>query len=260
MKIKSLAALLFVIYMSACSRESNRHERFGRFIVTTHLLVDRLKWEGGNSRLDYTEVCRDDGQLCFRGDDDLRYIYSKNYGRLLVHSTKDIKIFNTVTGDPIKCDLSKMNERLKYGLYGYFSNSSAILYSRVLQNENELEQTDILSFKSQGCQLEKSFDSTDEIRDLDSQDTESGAVAWSDCNKSNCTFKWLEADFLTAHQKEIGCNENSNLDIIWINGVPEPRNRNGPKNQYCLNEAGELKYPFTPPGSYVPDDAPDARY
>ena len=111
-----------------------------------------------------------------------------------------------------------------------------------------------------GCTTIKSFDSTSEKRQFRSQDTESGKIAWAVCNKTGCTLKWLESDFITSHQKEIGCNENSNLEISWINGVPEPRNRDGAKKLHCLNEAGELKYPFPPDVPFVADNTADATY
>jgi hypothetical protein len=260
MKIKLITVFITLIVVTACTTETIRREIFGRFILTTRLTVDKLKWEGGNSRLNYAELCRDDGKLCFRGDEDLDYVYSKKYARLAAHNTKEIKLFNTDSGDEIKCDLSTLDGRLKFSTYGYWANSALILYSRAERDGHRSRQTDVFSFNLGKCHLEKSFDSTDERHDFDTQDPEVGGIAWAACNKTNCTLKWLEPDFLTAHQREIGCNENSNLDIIWINGAPEPRNRNGPKNQYCLNEAGELKYPFTPPGFYIPDDAPDARY
>jgi hypothetical protein len=260
MKIKIVLITLTLILLLACTTESVEDEYFGRFILTTRLTVDKLKWEGGNSRLNYTELCRDDGQLCFRGDDDLEYVYSKKYARLLVYNSKEIRLFNTKIGNKIECDLSRISERPKFVLYGYWTNSSLILFGYFGRNGERFQQTDVFSFNSGKCQLEKSFDSTGEIREFASQDPESGAVAWAICNKTNCTLKWLDSDFLISHQKEIGCNENSNLDIVWIDGVPEPRNRNGPKNSYCLNELGELKYPFTPPHSYVPDKWPDSRY
>jgi hypothetical protein len=260
MKIKLSLVSLSLILLLACTSETIRREIFGRFVVTTRLTVDDLKWEGGNSRLNYTELCRDDGQLCFRGDDDLDYVYSKKYTRLLVYNSNKIKLFDTKNGNEIECDLSRISETPKFILYGYWSNSSLILFRYFERNDEESQQTYVFSFNSGKCHLEKSFDSTGEIREFASQDLESGTVAWAICNKINCTLKWLDSDFLTSHQKEIGCNENSNLDILWVNGKPEPRNRNGPKDTYCLNETGQLKYPFAPDEFGWPDDAPDARY
>jgi hypothetical protein len=260
MKFKLVVGLAILTICTSCTTETVRREVFGKFILTTRLTVDKLKWEGGNSQLNYAEICRDDGELCFRGDDDLDYFYSRRHGRLSVNNTKAIKLFNTVNGEPIDCDLHKLEDRLLNAVGGYWSNEALIVFTWKKFDGKYDEQTDIFSFKKGSCVAIKSFDSTYEKRLYRTQESESGAISWAACNQTNCTLKWLEPDFLTAHQKEIGCNENSNLDIIWINGTPEPRNRNGPKNQYCLNEAGELKYPFTPPGSYVPDDAPDARY
>jgi len=260
MKSKLTLFSLIFIFLSACTTETIRREIFGRFVLTTRLTVDKLKWEGGNSRLNYTELCRDDGQLCFRGDNDLDYIYSRKFARLLVYNSKEIRLFNTDTGDAIKCDLSKLSVRPKFGLYGYWSNSSLILYSHFERSGTRPEQTDVFSFYSGQCQLEKSFDSTSEKRQFVSQNTESGDIAWAVCNKTGCTLKWLESDFIISHQKEIGCNENNNIVIAWIDGVPEPRTREGYKNLYCLNEYGELKYPFPPDVPFVADNVADARY
>lgn len=260
MKIKLVIIFIFTIAICACTRESNRHEKFGRFIVTTHLVVDKLKWEGGNSHLDYTEVCRDDGQLCFRGDDDLRYFYSKKHSRLAVSNTQEIRLFDTKAGNLIKCDLSRLNGRLKHAFSAYWSDTSFILYTWRETNDIYDERTEVLTFNESGCSAIKSFDSTSEKRQFHSQNTENGEIAWAVCNKTKCTLKWLESDFITSHQKEIGCSENNNLEIVWTNGMPEPRNRDGPKKLYCLNEAGELKYPFPPDVPFVADNTADATY
>lgn len=261
MKIKLLIIFIFTIAICACTSESNRHEKFGRFIVTTRLLVDKLKWEGGNSHLDYTEVCRDDGQFCFRGDDDLGYLYSRRFKRLAVYSKLQMRIFNTENGEEIICDLSKLKARLIFAVDGYWSESSLILFSRSEADDGKITQSDVFSFSSGRCESIRSVENYFRKKNSErTQDLENSGLAWFECGKTNCTLKWLESDFITSHQKEIGCNENNNLEIVWINGVPEPWNRNGPKKLHCLNEAGELKYPFPPDVPFVADNTADATY
>ena len=261
MKIKIIATLFFLTMIYACTSESIRREKFGRFVISRHLIVDKLKWEGGNTHLDYSELCRDDGQLCFRGESDLGYLYSRRFQRLAVYSELQLRLFNTENGEEITCDLSKLKARLSFAVDGYWSESSLILFSRSEIDDGKITQSDIFSFRSGRCESVRSVENHFRKKTSErTQDPENSGLAWFECGKTNCTLKWLESDFITSHQKEIGCNENNNLEIVWVNGMPEPRNRNGPKKLYCLNEAGELKYPFPPDIPFVADNSADATY
>lgn len=261
MKIKLPITLFFLTTIYACTSESIRNEKFGRFVISRHLIVDKLKWEGGNTRLDFSEMCRDDGQLCFKGERGLRYFYSRRLKRLAVYSELQMRLFNTATGDEIICDLSKLEARLSFGVGGYWSDSSLILFSRSEIDDDKTTQSDIFYFSSGRCESVRSVENYFRKKTSErTQNPENSGLAWFECGKDDCTLKWLESDFITSHQKEIGCNENNNLEIVWINGMPEPRNRNGPKKLYCLNDAGELKYPFPPDVPFVADNSADATY
>jgi hypothetical protein len=243
-KIIGIPVVLMIMVLTACTEQRISYERFGRFILTTRLTVEKLKWEGGNSHLNYVELCRDDGELCFRGNNDLNYSYSRKYKRLLVHSSDEIKIYDTGNGIEISCDLSSLKERLKYAVGGYWAQSSLIVFSRTELNSKSSRAT-VISFNSGRCQITNTIDDAYQFRTSGrSQDVESRRLAWFECRKDGCKLSWLDADFITLHNKEIGCNEFNQLDIAWNNGVPEPRNFEWPKDQICLNENGELKYPL----------------
>jgi hypothetical protein len=251
-RIIALASIsTLIISLTMCTEQRVSKEYFGRFTLTTNLTVDKLKWEGGNSRLNYAELCRDDGQLCFRGDDDLDYSYSRKMHRLAVDSSKKIKIYNTESGAEIPCDFSS---QLKYALGRYWSESSLIIFSRPELNNFSHKQADTFFVGSGSCRKINSISNAyPRATSGIFQDVESRHLAWFECKENSCTLAWLDADFLTLHSKEIGCKESDELVIYWINGVPEPRGYEWPKDKICLNENGEPKYPFVDP--FIPNNA-----
>jgi hypothetical protein len=252
--------LCVLMFLSACS-ERVTNERYGRFIVATHLTVDKLKWEGSNTRLKYTEVCRDDGTMCFRGDIDLEYGYSRRYQRLLVNSDKVIKLYNTESGEEIKCNFDSLRGRLKTGSSASWSSIAMILGSS--RDEDGINRTkvryDVYNMEK-GCRLVKSEEQPVEKAVFGSQN-DAGEIAWIYCTTNDCTLAWMSADFLSVKRKNIGCSEQHDLELEWVNGVPEPRNSSVEFGSICLDNDGKLKYPRAQPRKPGPQDGtPDQRF
>jgi hypothetical protein len=254
--------LCVLILLSACSQQVS-YMRFGRFVLATHLTVDTLKWEGSNTRLNFMELCRDDGTMCFRGDDDLSYDYSRRYKRLLVNTKTSLKLFDSENGTEILCDFKSLHGRLGTGVSATWSvTAMSLRSSRDQDGLNYITiRTDTYDMHS-GCTLIGSNEAPFEKISYGSQDPDSGELAWLACKANGCSLTWLKSDLLTVIQKkEIGCSYGQGLELKWLNGVPEPRNSSNEYTPPCLDSEGKLKYPRAQPRKLeLNDDAPDERF
>lgn len=196
---------------------------YGRLIYSKYMERDKLKWEGGSTRLAYAEICRDDGTNCFGGK-RLSVLPQKVGSLVAARNESEIHFFDSGTGSDIICVYGdELRKKIKAGAtMSWLSKGRLIVVSQIYDEPYWNHQVVLFDTNDKPCAERTVFN----IREsepvsfvADAFSPDGSSYAWITC-LNGCTMFWLNDDIKKVNSRPISCNPKDIFNIAWKGSHP----------------------------------------
>lgn len=259
-------SILLVSVATACMRRYDSVERHGVFVLTRHMVANKLDWEGGNTSLDSATLCSTVDGRCIE-DADISvaepFARTRRHHRLAVtrevdhdpNGDRTVSFHDAVTGRTLPCrgcppgfEASLRAYVPAAGDWGHFEwGPAGAAGVAMLPEAGGRTRLLLLAFDDDGYMIVP-IAVVDDARVQGSMAIapDDSGVAWYEC-EARCTLMTWRVAGRGLFATDVPCPYNSYLDVGWIGDHAYARQYWGTnRREMCRTDEGHPALPRGP--------------